>query len=144
MFHYAFTLKKNSNPVWISDYESHLTMLSTKYPHLDIEYHFEDTAGLHIHGMIRSPKKIHIRMIHPGNGWNLDMSFVKSPQAWDAYMTKDTIRETNLINEQYTLEYEYNEYNQTHYEDEPTDSDSEETSGIYKTINLFTRQPIPQ
>lgn len=101
MYHYCFTLRKTAYPVWIVDYDNHIGKLIKKYPHMEIEYHFEDTAGLHIHGMLRTPKKVHVRQIHPGKGWNLDFDFIKSEQAWTAYMTKDTRNETNLINEEY-------------------------------------------
>lgn len=96
VFRYAFTLVKNTNPL-LSDYESWVFSKIEKYKHIRIEYHYEQTYRLHIHGMIESSKSLHSRMFWPGEGWKLDMEPCRSVQAWTAYMTKDVRKEDALI-----------------------------------------------
>lgn len=143
MYTYAFTLRKNSHPVWIVDYDQHITKLKEKYKDIEIDYHFEPEHGLHIHGMIRSPKTMHIRQIHPGVGWNLDFGRVRSELAWTIYTSKHRGHETTLINDEYRRYNEYADYFQTTLTDDdcPDDYDLPE---YYKTINLFTLKRIPQ
>lgn len=143
MYTYAFTLRRNANPVWIVHYDDHMTKLKDKYKDIEIDYHFEPEHGLHIHGMIRSPKTIHIRQIHPGAGWNLDFGRVRSELAWTIYTSKHRSHETTLINDEYRLYNEYVDYQRTLADhDYPDDHDPDPE--YYKTINLFTLKPIPQ
>jgi len=42
--------------------------------------------------MIKTPKKVHVRMLHPGKNYHCWLEFVKSKLAWTSYMTKASLR----------------------------------------------------
>jgi len=109
MYYYAFTLRKSLMPAFISFYEKQLARWHTLFPLAQIDYRYESTSGLHLHGMIKTPKKIYITNsgIHPGKGWSLDFSLVLNIQTWINYMNKQSSSETTLINTEHALEYEY-------------------------------------
>jgi len=96
MYYYALTLRKNSKPT-LQDYEEHMNTVQTKYKHLKIVYHYEGTGGIHLHGLVSSPRKVMIKAIHPGQGWKLFFDPVRDTKAWEAYMTKDVHLEPALL-----------------------------------------------
>lgn len=109
MYYYAFTLRKTQYPAFISFYEKQLIRWRKLFPLCRFLYYYEETSGLHVHGMIKSPDKIYIKNcgIHPGKGYNLDFKLCKSVSAWGAYISKDHHKETSLINSEHELEYEH-------------------------------------
>jgi len=96
MYYYALTLRKNSKPT-LQDYEEHMNTVQTKYKHLKIVYHYEGTGGIHLHGLVSSPRKVMIKAMHPGKGWKLFFDPVRDTKAWEAYMTKDVHLEPALL-----------------------------------------------
>lgn len=88
MYHYALTLVKNTNPVWITDYVEFIEKFGRDYPKADLQYYYEATHGLHIHAYVCSPTRIYINKIHPGKGWKLDFHPVKNVLHWQNYIKK--------------------------------------------------------
>lgn len=103
-YKYAFTLRKTTLPVWITDYEHIMDRWRDNVD--ELEFHYEETSGLHIHGMITNSRKVYIKnhqWVHPGPGWNLDFKIVEDEEAWVKYILKEAHAETNLINKCYSL-----------------------------------------
>lgn len=111
MFSYAITLIKNTNPVWISDYEKFIALILKKDPKAEIEYYFEEYRNnaddkLHVHGTIRNKRKISFKNISKATG--VRCNFSEHPDAgWHDYITKSKSKETELINRSHQLESEY-------------------------------------
>lgn len=99
MYYYAFTiryLKDDMSPQRIVDfYEQHVQNFKSRYNHIDVQYHFEVVEkqnghnNIHMHGMLASSKKVHVRMLHPGPNCHCYFEFAKSRVAWTCYITKD-------------------------------------------------------
>lgn len=125
MFYYAFTFQKNTNPAFPCHYIEQIQCLEGKYPTADIAYVYEvggKQNKLHIHGLCKSPKKMYINRIHPGEGWSVDWSLIRSPSAWHMYMHKTNPDvQDRILNEYLQLEHEF--YH-------PLDEESEELIDI--------------
>lgn len=96
-YYYATTVRKVSQPVYISDYNTFLHDLKHKYPKAEVVYHFEEDKGLHVHMMIKTPTRMYINKFHPGRGWNVDHQMVKNLAAWQCYISKASKKENDLI-----------------------------------------------
>lgn len=114
MYKYSFTLRKNSNPVFITDYEQ---VMETYTEHgTDIVYYYEETAGLHVHGILTTDTKVYLnsaKWLHPGEGWSLKFELLKSTgdyKRWLLYIMKEAHLETNLINKSFKLAKEFYDY----------------------------------
>lgn len=107
---YSLTVRKTALPVYITAYDNWIIQFKSKNPKADVEYHYESKNGLHFHAIIRSPRKIYINRIHPGKGWNVDLSICRDEQAWTDYIRKDADKETTLINSQYKMLNDLKEY----------------------------------
>lgn len=162
MYYYSLTVRKTSYPVWITDYELYIRdYLTSNNNIVDIKLHYEDTAGLHFHAMIKSKKKVYInRIFPPESGWNIDLSRTRDVKLWEYYITKDSAKETNLINSEYERVREAEEYMNKSLSSmvEACQEDSESILSlpsvsslpedgeppIWRTHNLFTGEEIPK
>lgn len=54
------------------------------------DYEFEDTAGLHVHGIIDVPRQFNMKRL-TRRGWSVLLKEVFDHQGWLAYMTKDKV-----------------------------------------------------
>lgn len=137
--YYSFTFRKVSHPVWIQDYEDHLNKLRDKYPEVKWDYMYEDgpESGLHIHGIAQTNKSMHVRQIHPGHGWSVDWSQTRNVLVWIKYCLKHHSKQTDLINEQYRLYYEFLDSQQKPLPENP--EDSEEYIEILDAVKFFGR-----
>lgn len=112
MYHYAFTLRNLTNSK-AEDYPPAILSFKQKYPHVHVEYHYEvkfkknGHHNIHIHGCMKSPKKISWRMLascctFPNR--HVYMDFIKT-QGWVSYITKQkliTIEDVNTLLMAYT------------------------------------------
>lgn len=109
---WCFNVSKNSNPVWISDYEDWLKWFKTKFNPLTCEYHYEKGkhGKLHIHGYVAFKKPINLTpFLFRKKGWKVTISEPKDLFRWLRYIRKDTHKETNIINTEHNLYTEYKE-----------------------------------
>lgn len=112
MYTYAITLIKNSNPVWISDYENFIKLVLKKDPNALIDIYYEDqrtdVPKLHCHGIIKNSRKIKFANYSKLTGVRCNFS-MDPDKGWIKYCTKNIKDETELINEQHKLERQYTE-----------------------------------
>lgn len=132
MYYYAGTIRKLSGSLPTpEDLDEIVIRLKQKYTHIDVRYNLEIVEKLngnhnvHIHYMLKSQRKVMYKMIKsilpPTYGlWH---EFVKSKQAWLAYITK---ADQHDVRDQL---YYYNEVPQQEHE-----SSSQE-----ETIEITTR-----
>lgn len=117
MYYYAGTIRKLTTGLpTTQDLDKIISDLKKKYVHLDIRYNLEmvykmnGNHNIHVHFMICTPKKIVRQMILSvlPKGYNVWLEFVKSQQAWIAYITKceqrDVRAQIDYYNETPSLE----------------------------------------
>lgn len=147
MYYYSFTIRKTEHPVFINDYNTFIEDFRNTYPLANIKYHYEDSFGLHLHGMAETHRRIYINKIHPGKGYNLKLEFTRSRLAWDAYITKDRYKEPLLIRHQWDIYNEYKNFQEMYSDDDyvipeespnATDPTSQVRAKRYQLYNLFT------
>lgn len=99
MYYYCLTLQKNDFPIFPCYYDTFIVNFRSKYPFAELVYHFEEGPHkkLHIHGMIKTPRRIYINRLHPGEGYSCKLEFVKSQLAWDFYIRKGVKSEKSLL-----------------------------------------------
>lgn len=117
MYSYGLTLRKCEQPNFIRYYEDFINKLTSKHSGIHIEYHFEDSAGLHMHAYIVSRRKIYVNKIHPGKGYNLDLTLLKSDldqKHWVDYIRKDMESEIDLINKSHQEENAFRDYQEAY------------------------------
>lgn len=141
--HWSFNCSKNSNPVWISDYDKWATWFQTKFKPETFEMHYEKGIHnkLHVHGFatFKKPKKF-TQYLFRKKGWKVLVVPTYDVEGWLRYIRKDIEHETTLINEENGLEKEYDLYQDTisntfnHSSDEPEEA---AFSAKLKSVNLF-------
>lgn len=117
MHHYGLTLRKCEHPNFISYYEDFIRKLTIKYQGIHIEHHFEDSAGLHLHAYIVNRRKLYVNKIHPGKGYNLDLTILPEQvdqQKWCDYIRKDIPKELDLINTSHEEERAFQDYQEAY------------------------------
>lgn len=114
MNYYSITLRKNSSPIFISDYREVIRDITDKYPTAEFDYCYEEcpTSGdLHLHGMIKIKGiklyRNNIWKLIPKNGWSIDFGPVQHFKAWQSYFTKCDQAQARLENKHTQLEQEY-------------------------------------
>jgi len=125
-YYYSTTVRKVQLPVFITDYRNYLHKLQKDYPLAEIKAHYEGTKGLHVHLMIKTPKKMYINKMHPGRGWNIDHQLCKNNAAWECYINKDSKKEAELIN--------YEELKEMEFFDTPVQSEEEDEINELLTV----------
>lgn len=112
MYNYAITLIKNSNPVWISDYENFIKLVLKKDPNALVQIYYEDqrqgSPKLHCHGIISNARKIKFANYTKLTGVRCNFS-MNPDQGWIKYCQKNIHLETSLCNAQHEIEHQYNE-----------------------------------
>lgn len=113
MYYYAFTiryLKSDKTPEEVCDfYLNHLKNFKEKYTHIDVQYHYEVVKkdnghdNIHVHGMLETSRKLHVRMLHPGPNCHCWLEFVKSKLAWIAYMSKSNLMTKQDVLDEYDM-----------------------------------------
>lgn len=100
MYYYAFTIRRLAGSIEekIHGPTEHIAAIKRRYTHLEIEYHYEvvhkanGSHNIHLHGMIKTPKKVLYKFLHPGEGYHFWIDACKSVRAWTVYITKDCLR----------------------------------------------------
>lgn len=92
---YAFTLRKTNlkKGVTTKDYLDHIEKFHQKGFCELVEYVFEKTAGLHMHGILQIPEihnsfKIFTYMFRV-RGWNIKLEELYNLEGWRYYMMKE-------------------------------------------------------
>lgn len=105
MYYYAFTLRplKGTIEDKIESLMVHMQYLDTQYKHIDLTHHYEivekenGNHNVHVHGMIKTPRKLLKKMLHPGAGFHFWIDACKSELAWNVYITKQNFHPQELL-----------------------------------------------
>lgn len=89
---YAFTLRRTNlkNGVTEDDYFNHIVKWENKGQCKLVDYVFEKTAGLHMHGILEIEKSQKMQYFRV-RGWNIKLEELYNPEGWKAYMLKDQV-----------------------------------------------------
>lgn len=87
---YGFTLRKTSHPENIQqiDYEHHMQRFVEKGLCIVVSMCFENTAGLHAHGIIEVSKALDLRRFRI-RGWKMYLEEIYDQLGWLMYTIKD-------------------------------------------------------
>jgi len=92
MPYYALTLKKTRGKPTKKDYEGYLSTLLHNNPSVrNLGHYYELTRGLHVHALLSAPILGYSDCINVEGqrGWNINVSEVRSLEAWSRYIIKD-------------------------------------------------------
>lgn len=89
---YGYTIRRTKDPTNADEamYLSHIDRLN-KLPGVVIEGKpvFENTKGLHCHGVIMIPKALDLKRFR-FRGWHIFLEELYDPQGWYQYLTKES------------------------------------------------------
>jgi len=87
----ALTLRKTRKPITLSDYVTYIKWLNDN-DYIVGNVHYEDTKGLHLHGVISHKRGIPIlqkNLKRDKYGWNVYLVPLYKPEGWANYCKKD-------------------------------------------------------
>lgn len=87
---YALTLKRTKHkksPFEEGDYLIHLSKLMTRGLRMR-SYYFENTAGLHLHGIVELPDGYNFKLLRV-RGWHCYLREIYDEQGWMDYIQKE-------------------------------------------------------
>lgn len=113
--YYVITLR--TWPSLLHYYEKVKMDLAKNYPDAEFSWHYEAEHGLHLHGMIKSKKRLYKNRLYPGQGWHMHFEQAREPGAWYHYITKYHAGEQQLIIDSKKEEEEF--YNDPRHGDQP-------------------------
>lgn len=99
---YAFTLRKTTNPKTVSP-QDYLDILNMWEEMLDtgiIHYVFEESKGLHMHGIIEIPKHVNLIKFRR-RGWHVKLEELYNEAGWRYYLLKEQRLKQDLNQDTY-------------------------------------------